>query len=255
MSAFFVNITIPVFNETKRLRRGVPRLLLFLTRQKRFAYQIIIADNGSTDGTLAAAEELARQHPAVRVVHLEAKGRGRALKVAWSQTEADILTYMDVDLATDLMAFPTLVDAVAKNGFDVAVGSRFLRGSHVQRGWKREVVSRCYVWLLRTLLRVRFSDAQCGFKAISRRAAQALLPMVKDSGWFFDTELLVLAEKHGYLICDVPVRWIEDPDSRVKLVATAWGDLKGLLRLKRRLPTGCYAQARMLWNTEVEAPE
>ena len=255
MSASFVNITIPVLNETKRLRTCVPKLLRYLARHDRLAYEIVIADNGSTDGTLAVAEELARQHPTVRVIHLEAKGRGRALKGAWSQTGAEILTYMDVDLATDLAAFPTLVDAVAKNGFDVAVGSRLLPGSHVQRGWKREVVSRGYVWLLRTLLHVRFSDTQCGFKAISRRAAQALLPVVEDTGWFFDTELLVLAERLGYRICDVPVRWLEDPDSRVNLVSTAWGNLKGLLRLKRRLATGCYAHSRVVLNSEVEASE
>ena len=229
------NITIPVFNEEVRLARCIPRLHQFLSANLQLDWEIVVASNGSTDRTEAVARQLSRSYGGVHVVHIPEKGRGGALKAVWLDSRADVLSYMDVDLATGLEAFPALIEAVASGGFDLATGSRLLPGARVTRGWKREAISRSYNLLLKALLRTRFSDAQCGFKAITKAAAGELLPLVEDTGWFFDTELLVLAEKLGCRICDIPVRWIDDPDSRVKILKTALADIRGLVRLQRNL--------------------
>lgn len=238
-----INLTIPVYNEERRLPPSVAKLIEVLPGHGRFDFEVLIADNASTDRTLEIASGLSERFPQLRVAHLDQKGRGRALKQVWLESAADVLSYMDVDLSTDLAAHPALIEAVAEKGFDLAVGSRLLPGSQVQRGWKREVISRGYNRLVKLMLHTRFSDAQCGFKAISRQAAQMLLPLVEDSGWFFDTELLVLAEKLGYRICEVPVRWVDDPDSRVRIWSTAIDDVRGLFRLRRNR-TGCRCGGR-----------
>jgi glycosyltransferase involved in cell wall biosynthesis len=233
-----VNVTIPVFNEEAQLAQSIDKLEDFLATPRRFDYEIVVVNNGSTDRTLEVARELARAPSRVRLLDLPQKGRGGALKRAWWESCADVLSYMDVDLSTDLAAFPKLIAGVASGSFDLGIGSRLLPESQTTRCLKREFISRGYNWLVKLLMRSRLSDAQCGFKAVSRKAAQELLPLVEDSGWFFDTELL--AERLGYRICELPVRWIEDPDSRVKLLRTALADLRGLLRLRRRLAKGRF---------------
>jgi glycosyltransferase involved in cell wall biosynthesis len=230
-----VNVTIPVYNEAERLPRSLPRLHRFLCESCPFDFEIVIADNGSTDGTPGLAADLLRQHRQVRVLRLEEPGRGRALKRAWRESPADILSYMDVDLSTDLAAFCPLIEPLADGCFDVAIGSRLLPASSTTRGWKRDLISRCYNRLIKVAFGTRFADAQCGFKAITRTAAAALLPLVKDDAWFFDTELLILAEKLGYRVFEVPVRWVDDSDSHVRIWKTAIEDLKGLLRVRRSL--------------------
>jgi putative flippase GtrA len=174
----------------------------------------------------------------VRAVHLDRKGRGRALRTVWTQSEADVVAYMDVDLATDLRALLPLVAPLFSGHSDVAIGSRLAHGATVERGTKREFISRTYNLILKAALRNRFSDAQCGFKAIRADVARRLLPMVQDTGWFFDTELLVLAERAGLRIHEVPVDWVDDPDSRVDIVSTAVEDLKGIVRVGRTLARG-----------------
>jgi glycosyltransferase involved in cell wall biosynthesis len=233
-----VNVTIPVFNEAVRLPRGLPVLHRFLVERCRFDFEVVIADNGSTDRTPEIAHELVREYRGVRLLRLDEKGRGRALKEAWGEGAgtAEVLTYMDVDLSTDLEAFPRLVEAVQSGGFDLAIGSRLTAGSRTTRGWKRELTSRCYNRLIRMICGTRFADAQCGFKAMTRRAAIELLPRVEDDGWFFDTELLVLAGRLGYRVFELPVRWVDDPDTRVRIWATALGDIRGLIRMRRTLP-------------------
>jgi glycosyltransferase involved in cell wall biosynthesis len=238
-----INITVPVLNEAGQLAASIGTLHRFLCEHCRFEFEIVVADNGSTDGTLSIARDLAGKCPSVRVLRLEEKGRGRALKRAWSESRAEICSYMDVDLSTDLHAFPSLVESLIGGGFDLAIGSRLLKPALTTRGIKRELISRCYNLLVKAAFRTRFSDAQCGFKAITRPAAQTLLPLVEDNGWFLDTELLVLAEKLGYRIFDLPVQWNDDPDSRVKIARTAWEDLKGIVRVRRNLWRGEYAGA------------
>jgi putative flippase GtrA len=226
-----VDIVVPVRNEERDLAPSVRRLVAYLRESFPFRAQVTIADNGSTDATWVIADRLARELPEVRAVRMELPGRGRALRAIWSQSEAEVLAYMDVDLSTDLNALLPLVAPLLSGHSDVAIGTRLARGSRVIRGPKRELISRGYNLLLRTLMGARFSDAQCGFKAIRRDQARALLPLTRDTGWFFDTELLVLAERAGLRIHEVPVDWIDDLDSRVDIIATALADLRGMARL------------------------
>jgi glycosyltransferase involved in cell wall biosynthesis len=233
-----VEIVVPVRNEERDLSNTVRRLVAFLRDGFPFTARVTVADNGSTDGTWAVARSLAAEFAEVRAVHVDRPGRGRALHTIWSASDADVLVYMDVDLSTDLNALLPLVAPLLSGHSDVAIGTRLARGSRVVRGPKREVISRAYNLLLRAVLGVRFSDAQCGFKAIRSGAARALLPLVADTGWFFDTELLVLAERAGLRIHEVPVDWIDDADSRVDIVATALGDLRGMARVGWGLARG-----------------
>ena len=236
-----VNVTIPVFNEENQLPLCIPKLHGFLSRHCRFRFEIVIADNASTDQTFETAGQLSRKHEGVRVIHLDQKGRGRALKRAWSESPADILSYMDADLSTDLKAFPPLIESLMGGGFDLATGSRLLKPSLTTRGMKREIFSRGYNQIIRLLCGTRFSDAQCGFKAITRQGAEELLPWVDDNDWFLDTELLILAEKLGYRLFELPVRWVDDPHSHVKIWKTSVDDIKGLLRVRRNFAAGNYA--------------
>ena len=227
-------MVIPVYNEEKDLPGSVAKLHKFMSENlSGYDWRVLIADNGSTDSTLEVSKKLSKDYERVGVLHLDQKGRGRALHRAWLESSADVMGYMDVDLSTDLEALPKLVDAIAKVGADVAIGSRLTRGSKVvNRTLKREVISRGYIALIKLLFFVKFTDAQCGFKGISRNAAQKLLPLTQDRGWFLDSELLILAEKNGFRIAQIPVKWTDDPDSRVKVVKTATGDIKGLLRMR-----------------------
>jgi glycosyltransferase involved in cell wall biosynthesis len=227
-----VDIVVPVYNEQAVLADSIRRLHDYCSAHLEHDWRIVIADNASTDATLEVAGVLARERERVTVLHLQRRGRGRALRTAWSMSDADVLCYMDVDLSTDLKALPPLISALASGHSEVAIGTRLAPGSRVVRGRKRELISRSYNRLLRVALRVRFSDAQCGFKAIRSDAARRLLPVVADQGWFFDTELLVCAQRHGMRIHEVAVDWIDDSDSRVDIVSTAIGDLRGVLRMR-----------------------
>jgi glycosyltransferase involved in cell wall biosynthesis len=228
-----VEVVVPVYNEEAALPESIPALCAYLETYFPYRWSVVIADNASTDNTLAVARKLATAyHPHVSVMHLEEKGRGRALKAAWSTSEADIVAYMDVDLSTNLWSFLPLVAPLATGHSDVAIGSRLLKGAMVTRRWKRELISRCYNLLIKAMFGNGFSDAQCGFKAIKRSVAKELLPWVEDNEWFFDTELLLLAEERGYRVSEVAVDWIEDLDSRVDIASTALGDVKGLLRVR-----------------------
>ena len=218
--------------------RPVRRLRAYCDDSFPFAARITIADNGSTDRTWAQALDLAEEFPLVRAARIKRPGRGGALRSIWSGSDADVVAYMDVDLSTDLNALLPLVAPLVSGHSDVAIGTRLARGSRVVRGPKREIISRCYNLLLHASLGTRFSDAQCGFKAVRADAARVLLPLTTDTGWFFDTELLVLAERAGLRIHEVPVDWIDDPDSRVNVVATALGDLRGIVRLGTGLARG-----------------
>jgi glycosyltransferase involved in cell wall biosynthesis len=233
-----VDIVVPVKNEARSLAPSVKQLVEHLRHAFPFTARVTIADNGSTDGTWLVARSLVDELPEVRAVHLDQPGRGRALHEVWSSSDADVLAYMDVDLSTDLNALLPLIAPLLSGHSDVAIGTRLAHGSRVVRGPKREVISRCYNLLLRATLRVGFSDAQCGFKAIRACQARQLLPLVADRGWFFDTELLVLAERAGLRIHEVPVDWVDDPDSRVNIVDTALADLRGVARVRLGLARG-----------------
>jgi glycosyltransferase involved in cell wall biosynthesis len=226
-----VEIVIPVRNEERDLGPSVRRLHAHLRDRFPFPATITIADNGSDDGTWAAARALAAELSSVRAVRIERPGRGGALRSAWLASDADICAYMDVDLSTDLNALLPLVAPLISGHSDVAIGTRLARGARVARGPRREIISRCYNVLLHAALGTRFSDAQCGFKAIRADRARVLLPLTADTAWFFDTELLVLAERARLRIYEIPVDWVDDADSRVKLLSTALADLRGIVRL------------------------
>ncbi|WP_040155225.1 bifunctional glycosyltransferase family 2/GtrA family protein [Mobilicoccus massiliensis] len=233
-----IDVVVPVHDEEATLDACVRRLHDHLSTYIPYPFRITIADNASTDLTPAVAADLAARFPDVRYLRLEQKGRGRALKRAWLGSDADVLAYMDVDLSTDLDAFFPLVAPLLSGHSDLAIGSRLARGSRVVRGPKREFVSRSYNLLLRGGMGATFTDAQCGFKAIRADVATELLPLVEDDAWFFDTEMLVLAQRSGLRIHEVPVDWLDDPDSRVDVVATARADLAGMARVRRALGRG-----------------
>jgi putative flippase GtrA len=226
-----IEVVIPVYNEEAALAASVRRLRDYLVAELPFAWRITIADNGSTDATPRIAAELARSLSGVAVCSCSAQGRGRALRAAWLRSDADVVCYMDVDLSTDLRALLPLVAPLVSGHSDAAIGTRLAPGARVVRGPKRELISRAYNRLLHATLAARFSDAQCGFKAMRADAARRLLPRVRDDEWFFDTELLMLAQRLGLRIHEVPVDWVDDPDSRVDVLRTALGDVRGIARL------------------------
>jgi glycosyltransferase involved in cell wall biosynthesis len=226
-----VDVVVPVHNEQAILPASIRRLHEYLSAELPLDWRIVIADNASSDETLRIGLALAADLPGVELIALTEKGRGRALRAAWERSDADVVCYMDADLSTDLRALAPLLAPLLSGHSDVAIGTRLAPGSRVVRGAKRELISRGYNRLLHTVLGARFSDAQCGFKAVRTDAARRLLPGVRDEGWFFDTELLVLAQREGMRIHEVPVDWVDDPDSRVDLVRTAIDDLRGIARL------------------------
>jgi putative flippase GtrA len=243
-----VEIVIPVYNEAAQLTDRVTELRRFLDESFPFRALVTVVDNASTDETFSLATQLAQTVPGVTALHLPRKGRGYALRSAWLTSTAPVVAYMDVDLSTSLAALLPLIAPLLSGQRDVAIGTRLARGAHVVRGPKRELISRAYNLLLKLFLRGRFSDAQCGFMALRREAALQLLPLVEDDEWFFDTELLVTAERLGLRISEVPVDWVDDPDSRVQILRTALDDLRGVWRIS-------HGQARRLTRRRARSPE
>ncbi|MFG2077278.1 glycosyltransferase [Nonomuraea maritima] len=233
-----VDIVIPVLNEERALPGCVRTLTAFLDREFPLPWRVTIVDNGSTDATWPVAAALAREHEQVHARRLDVRGRGAALRAAWRDSPADIVAYMDVDLSTDLGALFPLVASVASGHSEIALGSRLAHGARTQRTLRREIVSRAYNLLLRYGFGARFSDAQCGFKAARADVVRPLMARVEDDSWFFDTELLLLAEHNGLRVHEVPVDWIEDADSRVRIFRTAVDDLKGLARVAWSMARG-----------------
>lgn len=238
VGAATVDIVIPVYNEERALPGCLRTLHARLSRDFPFRWRIVVADNASTDGTLTVARQLAEEMPGVAVVHLDRKGRGLALRTAWGASDADVVAYMDVDLSTDLDGLLPLIAPLASGHSELAIGSRLARGARTVRGPRREVISRCYNGIVRLTHGVRFTDAQCGFKAARTEVLAPLLQITRDDGWFFDTELLLLADHNGLRIHEVPVDWVEDVDSRVDVVPTALDDLRGLWRVARLKAAG-----------------
>ena len=234
-----VDVVIPVYNEEAALAGSIEKLRAYLAANCPARWRIVIANNASKDRTLEIARELEARHPGeVAVVHLDQKGRGRALKQAWSSSTADVMAYMDVDLSTNLEHFMPLINPLLEGRYHLATGSRLMPGARVTRQPKREFISRCYNLIVKAVFpRRRFYDAQCGFKAIDAAVRSELLPHIVDNTWFFDTEMLLRAEQRGWRVWEIPVEWIEDLDTRVKIVNTAVDDLKGLLRVRlSRIP-------------------
>ena len=227
-----LNIVLPVYNEALELSQSVTTLVNFLTTHMgAFRWRVTIADNASTDDTSLIANQLAKQFKTVSCVRLPTKGRGRAVKHVWTHCDDLYVAYMDIDLSSDLKHFPPMVHALQR-GYDVAIGSRNAHGARVYgRSILRTFTSKMYIVLIKCFFWVNFSDAQCGFKAVTRQTVDSLVTKVSDNEWFFDTELLILAEKTGRRIYEEPVTWIDNPGSTVRVLKTAMGDLKGLWRM------------------------
>ncbi|MBI4157848.1 glycosyltransferase family 2 protein [Candidatus Woesebacteria bacterium] len=232
-----LTLAIPVFNEEVDLPKNLPRLTSFLTNKMAgYEWEIAVVDNASTDRTPRIGADFAKKVQRIKYLRLEKKGRGRALKLAWTKSKSDLLAYMDIDLSSDLTYFPKLIKAL-EDGADIAIGSRLAPGAKVYgRTFTREIMSRGYSLLFRTLFWTSFRDAQCGFKAMKKEAADKVLKVVRDNGWFFDSELLIVAEKSGMRVEEIPIVWRDDPASTVKVAKTAWGDIKGLFRLLSEKP-------------------
>jgi len=232
-----VDIVVPVYNEEVELEDSVVKLRSFLEKNlKNYSWKIVIADNASTDSTLKIAKDLSKKLSGVTFIHLDKKGRGRAIKLAWSESKADFVSYMDVDLSTDLSHFPKIIKAL-EDGCDIAIGSRLLSKSKViGRTLKRELISRCYNLLIKLTFLIKFHDAQCGFKAVTRRVVNELFPSLLDNEWFLDSEMLIVGEKAGYKIYEEPVKWVDNQGSTVKVMKTARGDIDGLIRLFKTKP-------------------
>lgn len=227
-----LSVVIPVYNEEADLAKNIPILSSFLEKEmEKYDWEIVIADNASVDKTPEVSRELTTKNSKVRYVRLEKKGRGRTLKKVWLDSKKELLSYMDIDLSSDVSFFPRLIEKL-EGGSDIAIGSRLVKGAKViDRPFIREIMSRGYSFLFRTFFGTKFKDAQCGFKAITKKAADKILPQVKDTDWFFDTEMLVVAQKAGFKIAEVPITWKDDPNSTVKVAKTAWGDIKGMWRI------------------------
>jgi glycosyltransferase involved in cell wall biosynthesis len=228
-----VCVALPVYNEEEQLASSVEKVLK-VCRENYKDFEILIADNASTDRTLEIAKELAKRYKEVRYIHLPQKGRGRALKTAWQSTDADIMCYMDIDLSTDLRHLKELTKAI-EDGYDVAFGSRHEKQSELKRSLKRDILSRGYVFLVKFFLKTKYNDYQCGFKAVNKRIVKELLPKIKDNEWFFDTELIVKADKYGYKLKEIPVKWVEDKGSTVNIKKTVINYIKNIFRLRREL--------------------
>ena len=228
------DLVIPCYNEAHILENTIKQVVPFMQENFSFQWKIIIADNSSTDATFRIAQELEQKYGGqVVAMHIPIKGRGLALKNAWLTSDAEVCGYMDVDLSTDLTDLRKLVEPFSLGIADITYGSRLHSQSKTSRGWKREIISRSYVFILNFFARLKVSDAQCGFKAIRTEIARDILPLVEDNGWFFDSELLIIAQHNSMKIIEVPVTWTDDPDSRVDIFKTAIIDLKGIWRVLR----------------------
>jgi putative flippase GtrA len=239
-----LEIVIPVYNEAQQLAASVTSLRTFLDTEFPLTTVVTVVDNASTDDTWTIASGLASSLPGVQALCLDRKGRGRALRAAWTASRSPVVAYMDVDLATGLEALLPLVAPLLTGHSDVAIGTRLAPGAHVVRGARREIISRAYNVLLKTTLSNSCSDAQCGFKALRREAVGVVLPLVDDEAWFFDTEVLITAQRLGLRIHEVPVDWVDDLDSRVAVARTAWLDLCGVARMMTPASRRRAARAR-----------
>lgn len=233
-----LEITIPVYNEEKELEDSILKLHTYCMKNMgNYNWKITIADNASSDNTPVIGATMARKYPNIRLFRLEEKGRGRAVKRAWSESECDICSYMDLDLSTDLKHLPKICKAI-EDGYDIAIGSRLKKGALVEgRTMLREITSRTLnFFFIKLWFHTSFTDAQCGFKAVSKNVVEKLIPKIQDNGWFFDGELLIVGEKSGYKIYEEPVHWVDNPGSTVRLISTIWGDIKVMVRLLRTHP-------------------
>lgn len=227
-------IAIPCYNEEKIIKKNILILLEFCDQNLKQDFTIIIADNNSNDQTKQIIKGL--ENEKIKYIFIPRKGKGLAIETAWQSQDSDIYVFMDADLAADLNALPELIRQI-KQGYDICIGSRFHKLSKVKRGIIRKIFSHGYSFLFKIILNSKINDAPCGFKAINRKARQNILPQVRNKEWFFDSELLILAEKQNYKIKEIPIKW-EEPKhrkSRAGITSIIREYLKMLLKTRKRL--------------------
>lgn len=229
-----INITVPVFNEEKILNENIRKIFLFCQSNIQDEFKIVIVNNGSTDNTENVAKKICKENKKIEYLFIQKKGRGNAIKTSWRKKDVDIYSYMDIDLSTNLKTFPKMINEI-KEGYDIVIGSRYIKGSKVKRYFSREVFSRLYNHIIKKYFHTKIRDMQCGFKAINKKVVKNLLKKTKDDQWFFDTELLLLAEKEGYKIKEMPVEWNENINTKVKIIKTISDYIINSIKLKRRM--------------------
>ncbi len=232
-----LSVVIPAFNEEQRLPKAVAAVTAYLTKQT-YASEIIVVDDGSTDGTANVVQELIRTHRDLKLLRLdENQGKGAAVKTGIFASAGDFVLFADADQSTPIHQTDKLMPFLTDEGYDIAVGSRGKKGAEVGRSqvWYRRLAGKLFGCLGRALLYRGIVDSQCGFKLMTREAAQSIFRRLSSPTAIFDMELLVLAGKFGFSVAEVPVEWNHDPDTRIaynmrKSVRIVWE----LLRIKFR---------------------
>lgn len=233
-----LEIDIPVYNEEIDLPKNIPILFEFFSKSLTdYDWQILIVNNASTDQTAKVAANLSQQYPKkVKVLNLDRKGRGWALRQAWLKSSAEYVSYMDIDLSSDITCFRDLLKPLDA-GFDLVTGSRNLKESQViGRTFLRELMSRTYITLVKLIHGTKLSDTQCGFKALRKATFLKVEPLIKNNLWFFDSEMVIILERAGYKVTDIPIKWVDDRHTTVKVAKDSWEEFSGLVRLFRSRP-------------------
>jgi len=233
-------VVLPARNEELIIRDNVLRLYEYM--QGAFPnddWKIVVSDNNSSDRTAEIVKELAEKHARIEYLLVTVVGKGAAVKNAWEKYSSDVYMFMDSDLATDIHGIPMLVEPLRLETSDIACGSRFLRESAVERSLIRRVTSFGYRLVVKLLLSIKVRDLPCGFKAINEKAKKALLSKIESDGWFFDSELIILGEKLGLRVQEIPVRWREPIEtgrkSKVKIISLSIEYVKEVVKIRKRL--------------------
>lgn len=230
-------IVLPVYNEEKIIEGHALKILNYCQQNLQDDFQIVIADNASSDATSQIAQRLTQLYPQIKYYHLEQRGKGLAIKSVWRKFEADFYIFMDADLSTDLSALPNLLEVLKTSGADLVAGSRYLKNSQIKRSSGRLIISKIYNLIINILFRCSIHDLANGFKGANRLVVEKILPLTKNEKWFFDSELTLLTHHYGYRVKEIPVAWQEHrtTKSRVNIISTSLEYLIELIKLKLRL--------------------
>jgi glycosyltransferase involved in cell wall biosynthesis len=228
-------LTVPVYNEEKIISKSIQKLHNYMSKEINQPWEIAIISNGSKDKTRLIIKQLEKKYSHIIGIHIRKKGRGNALKYVWLHHNADIYAYCDIDLATKISSLKNLFNEI-KNGSNIVIGSRYHKKSKSKRNFIRFILSRSYIYFCQILFKTNINDFQCGFKAIDKNIVKNILPKIKNENWFFDTELLLKAEKkRKYKIKEIPINWTENENSNVIIPLIICQFIKECFQLKKQL--------------------